>query len=435
MPSPSLAELLRSALDHELNRWETGLLVLAVVLALTASSLLLRPLENLSLSLERITQGQFDALPRPDRHDEFGAVTSKLYVLGQQFRGAKESLAQVLHSLEEALLLFTHEGRVILASDAVKNFLGVAPSELLGRTVEEVFAGDSPLSRLVLPAVRRRDPIQRQEVELEKNPPRRVVVNLQFIPDVSSETAGENQAALVSLRDAESVRLLESQIEMASISRLTRGVAHEVKNPLAAITYHLEAMKSKLTRGNVPGVEKNLETIVSEIHRLNRVVDTFLDFSRPVKLALKETELNPLVEEVVRLAEATAGPRHVRIVFDPNGRSPRVRVDRDLIKQAIFNVVLNACQAMPKGGLLSIKEQVEDSQVELSVSDEGPGIAPEHRERIFDLYFTTRERGTGIGLPLAFRAFQLHNGSIAFETEVGRGTTFRLRLPLAERQA
>ncbi len=411
--------------------------VLATVLAWLASSFLLRPLQNISLSLERMTLGQFDALPRPERQDEFGAVTTKLHLLGQQFRDAKESLAQVLHGLEEALLLFSRDGRVILASDAVKHFLGVEPADLLGRTVKEVFAADSPLSRAVLPALQQHRPVQRQEVQLQEIPPRRVVVNVQLIPDVSPEATGEPLASLVSLRDAESVRRLESEIEMsrrlAAISRLTRGVTHEVKNPLAAMTYHLEAMKAKLGRGNVSGVEKNLETIASEIYRLNRVVDTFLDFTRPVKLALQETELNGLVEEVVRLAEAEAGPRRVRIVFDPNGLSPHVRVDRDLIKQAILNIVLNGCQAMPHGGRLSITEQVHDEEVELSVVDQGPGIAPEHRERIFDLYFTTREKGSGIGLPLAFRAFQLHNGTIDFETEVGQGTTFRLRLPLVEK--
>lgn len=435
------------ALTPELRSAFTVVLLaigLAMVLAGFATGYLLRPLQSISTSLDLMTRGQFDSLPRLERQDEFGAVTSKLNLLGQQFRDAKENLAQVLRSLEEAILLFTRDDRAILANDAVTEFLGVAPAELLGRTVEEVFAADSPISRAALPAFRQRRPIERQEVELPKGAPgaptapRRVLLSVQFIPDIGGGSDAGHLAALVILRDVESVRRLESQIELshrlAAIGRLTSGVAHEVKNPLNAIVLHLEALKAKLARGPAEGVGEHLEIIGREIYRLDRVVKTFLDFTRPVELALCETELNPLVEEVVRLAEAEAAPRRVRIVFEHNGLRPRVRVDRDLVKQAVLNVVLNGCQAMPQGGLLSITETVQDDQVELRIADQGTGIRPEICDKIFDLYFTTREKGSGIGLPMAFRVFQLHNGSIEFESEVDRGTVFRLRLPLAERQ-
>ncbi len=119
------------------------------------------------------------------------------------------------------------------------------------------------------------------------------------------------------------------------------------------------------------------------------------------------------------------------MVFEANAPLARVRVDRDLLKQALLNVVLNGCQSMPHGGQLSVSQSAHDGQVEIAVADQGVGIPAEIRDKIFNLYFTTREQGSGIGLPLAFRACQLHNGRLDFVSEAGRGTTFRIQLPLA----
>jgi signal transduction histidine kinase len=425
-----------------------GLVGLALALALglgwAAISVLLRPLESLSESLDLMTKGQFDAVrASPSRPDEFGEVASKLTLLGQQFRDVRENMAQLLHGLEEALMLFTRDGRAILASDKVAEFLNLGPSEILGRQVEDVFVSQPQMAVMVSQAIRQGLPFLRREVELEGH--RRVALSVQFIsglvpddgtsePGPGHATAGTAGAALVSLRDAESVRKLESQIEMsnrlAAIGRLTSGVAHEVRNPLNAIVLHLEALKSKLKTQD-PGITEHLEITAREIYRLDRVVRTFLDFTRPVRLNLQETDLNGLVREVVGLATAEADTRKVHLVFEPNGIRPLVRVDRDLIKQAILNVVLNGCQAMPEGGELSVTEQVSGGAVEISVADDGPGISPDIQDKIFDLYFTTREKGSGIGLPMAFRAFQLHNGTVEFHNRKEGGTVFQLRLPLA----
>jgi signal transduction histidine kinase len=418
-------------------------LALALALGWVATSVLLRPLANLSVSLDLMTKGQFDAVPTaPKRPDEFGEVASKLTLLGQQFRDVRENMAQLLHGLEEALMLFTRDGRAILASDKVQEFLNLGPSDILGRQVEDVFASQPALAVMVSQAIHQGLPFLRREVVLDGT--RRVAISVQFIsglaPDdgTSESPAGTAGAALVSLRDAESVRRLESQIEMsnrlAAIGRLTSGVAHEVRNPLNAIILHLDALKSKLKTPE-PAIADHLEIIAREIYRLDRVVRTFLDFTRPVRLNLQETDLNGLVREVVGLATAEADPRKVHVIFDPDGIRPTVRVDRDLIKQAILNIVLNGCQAMPEGGELSVTERITGGAVEIAVSDQGPGIAADIQDKVFDLYFTTREKGSGIGLPMAFRAFQLHNGTVEFHNRKQGGTVFQMRLPLASPSA
>jgi signal transduction histidine kinase len=161
------------------------------------------------------------------------------------------------------------------------------------------------------------------------------------------------------------------------------------------------------------------------------VVQTLVDFTRPVELKLTETDLRRIIEDVVALASPEAELRGIRIdrstpVFLP------VKADVDLMKQALLNVVLNGVQAMPEGGALTITAHRNENYAEIDVHDEGHGIPPAVRDKIFNLYFTTKEKGTGIGLAMTYRVMQLHNGSVAFESPQNQGTTFQLRLPLLD---
>jgi len=160
------------------------------------------------------------------------------------------------------------------------------------------------------------------------------------------------------------------------------------------------------------------------------VVKTFLDFARPVELRPAQTDLGSLLGEVLALAEPHARTNKVQLVLESNGALPLIRVDRDLMKQAFLNLVLNGCQAMPSGGQLKVAPHVLPSALEVEIADQGVGIPAEARPKIFSLYFTTKPNGTGVGLAMTFRIIQLHNGSIEFSSEVDRGTTFRVSLPL-----
>jgi signal transduction histidine kinase len=166
------------------------------------------------------------------------------------------------------------------------------------------------------------------------------------------------------------------------------------------------------------------------MRRLDRVVKTFLDFARPVELRPTDTDVEMLVREVFILAEPHARSNKVQLILEPNGALPPVRLDRDLIKQALLNLVMNGCQAMPSGGELRVVPRLHSRCLELEIADQGVGIAPEARGKIFSLYFTTKPNGTGVGLAMTYRIIQLHNGSIDFSSELNRGTTFRVSLPL-----
>ncbi len=429
---------LRNQLTPEL-RSALALSGLAILLATVSAGLLsfrlLRPLKAISQSVDQMTRGEFLTQLHLDRKDEWGALSSKLNLLGEQIRGEKaafvalrDNLDQLLADLTDGLMLFDKQDRLVLATPAIARFLRRPLDALKPLRAEELFSADTGLDRLLRDAFRARRSLPWQLVETAGNSDvPRVIASIQFV-----EAEGERVGSLVTLRDATTRAQLGNQIELttklAALGRLTSGVAHEVRNPLNAMVLQLELLKSKL---DIHGehVKPQLEILSAEIRRLDRVVKTFLDFTRPIELRPVETDVAGLIREVFALAEPQAKQNNVRLVFEPDGSTPSLHLDRDLFKQALLNLVLNGCQAMPAGGTLKITPHTFPHHVELEITDQGAGIPPEARQKIFSLYFTTKPGGSGVGLAMAFRIVQLHNGSIDFSSEVHGGTTFRVSIP------
>jgi signal transduction histidine kinase len=239
-------------------------------------------------------------------------------------------------------------------------------------------------------------------------------------------------------RDLDSMKTLQSLIsyssKLAALGRLTSGVAHEVKNPLNAMMIHLELVKARLAapKADLGGVRESLDIIGAEIRRLDRVVNGFLKFVRTHDLALKPVDLNALAQSVAVLLEAEWKPAGIRFELDLDPGCPRISGDEELLRQALINIVVNACQAMPSGGEVRLETSRAGREwVALAVTDQGVGIAAEDRERIFSLYYTTKPEGSGIGLSLVYRIVQMHDGVIEVETPEGRqGTRMTIRLPV-----
>ena len=405
----------------------------SLILAAGLSNIALGPLEALSRRLDSMTAGESTAFvdEGEERKDEYGLVTLKIAHLGRQMRDTrevfaalKENLDQIMANLQDGLMLFARDSRAVLVSASSEQFVGRPRGEMLGREVQEIFSPQSRLGEIVLQAFSTRRPVVQREVRTEDG--RRVQVSLDFIQE------GEEQIALLTMRDAESMRRIEDEIELSrrlsAIGRLTSGVAHEVKNPINAIVVHLEVLRQKLQPVD-PDTRRHMDVIGSEIQRLDRVVQTLVDFTRPVELQLAEMDLRRLLEEVVTLAEPEAHLHGVSMERQLPPEPLYVNVDIDLIKQALLNVVLNGIQAMPNGGTLSVAAGRNDETIVAEIHDQGAGIPADIRDKVFNLYFTTKKTGSGIGLARTYRIMQLHHGSIEFDSVEGEGTTFRLRFP------
>jgi signal transduction histidine kinase len=414
-----------------------GAVVLSTLLAAILSAISLAPLARISAQLDRISAGEIDLAP-VERHDELGLVSTKISRIGKQLRDVREvfstlreNLDQVMVGLEDGILLFNAEGRAMLISPSAEKFLSATAAGMMGRRVGEIFPFGHPLRDALKIEGDRIQPVNAVEVQLDSLAgPRRVSVTAQPIHE-----KGKSMGALVNLRDLDSIEQIGSHLQvserLAALGRVTAGVAHEVKNPLNSMRVWLEVLKSNLPPE--PEAQQAAKMLDSEIDRLDRAVKTFLDFTRPVEIALVETDLVALLTEVLESAQPAIQRAQVQLitVFPP--RFPHVRADSAMIHQAVLNLLLNACEAMQPGGRLTVSVSEKGECALLQVTDTGRGITPENQRKIFELFFTTRPGGTGIGLANTFRFVQLHNGSIEFSSEPGRGTTFRIELPLSRK--
>jgi len=443
--------LLQNALVPHMRGIATvsGFAVLAAIaLSLFAVNIALAPLKQVDRALDEIAQGT----PAPARHPgtstrEFAVVQSKLNLLGEQFRGAQ----QLIEKLEEAILLFDREENLILAGEPAQRILGLSRIDLRGKTLRDLFPPSTELGGALRNAMHLQLPFEHRAFTWERKgqSPMRLLVNIELLP---SADPSERSGALVSLRDAEGRKQVQSQLDLSerltAIGRLTGGVAHEIKNPLNSIALRLEVLRARVVDAT-PEANAEIDIIASEVTRLDRVVKTFLDFTRPVTLNLVDVDLSTLARELVDFVRPEAAQANVQLSFVHEPGPFHMRADRDLLKQAMLNVLMNGVEAMSKSATdsaeqmsplgRSLRVKIERSfssstggQCVVSFSDSGPGIPEEYRDRIFQLYFSTKSKGSGIGLAMAFRVAQLHGGRIEFTSEQGKGTTFLFLLPLTD---
>jgi signal transduction histidine kinase len=442
------------------------LMALALIVALTAalllSNLALRPLTEISRQLDRLTAAEEAPAEgkAASKKDVAALVSTKIEKIGQRMRNVeevysalRENLDQILGNLQDGILLFTEDKRAVLVSEAARRFLNVDYDGVLGRHAREIFTNTTVLGRTLRETIDAGANMVKEEIRTENG--LRIQASVDFIYD---DETHRGLGALVTLHDLESAEKIESELElsrrMAAIGRLTSGVGHEVKNPINAIVVHLELFKSKLGAAEGPAT-RHLEVIDAEIRRLDRVVQTLVDFSRPVELQLHEQDLRLVIGDVLALADDELTTRRVSLTSYLPEEPLIANVDADLLKQAALNVIQNGAQAMPEGGRLEVVLEAERDdpagslaparrngvEVErtsrtapqfavLRIADEGEGIPAEIREKIFDLYFTTKSGGSGIGLAMTYRILQLHHGSVDVQSRQGRGTEFLLRIPL-----
>jgi signal transduction histidine kinase len=258
-----------------------------------------------------------------------------------------------------------------------------------------------------------------------------------FFNTVSAQVSADRSVLAGQKSTPES--LARTSQRVMALGRLTSGVAHELKNPLNAMGIHLELIRQQLDPGanggrgvDVPAALDHVQMIAASLRRLDEVVQVFLKFTRPDEVQLQPTALDTLLQQVRPIVEAEAGSRGISVEVDCPAELPAIRADAAMMEQAFLNLSLNACQAMPAGGHLRISAgTAPGGYVRVRFEDTGVGIVPEHLDKVFNLYFTTKAGGSGIGLSMVYRAVQLHDGEIEVQSSAGQGTTFQILLPQA----
>jgi signal transduction histidine kinase len=365
-------------------------IALAVFLTFLFSMVAFRKLGRIGEMLDLATRGEYEAPPPSDSKtatDELSVMASKVSLLGQRLRGAqfevsdlRGNIDHLLQDLEDGVFVFNREFRLVFASGSVEKFLGRDRSDLPGQLLADVFPPSTMLGLLIAQASQTGRPMHNRRVPVTAagDGMSGATVVLLSVDNLESGPGGPSGGSgiLVRLRDPEAQRKINRELQTAdrlsAISRISSGVAHEVKNPLNAILLHVEVARGKLSHGDTD-VAPQMEIIAREILRLDRVVRTFLDFTRPVELKLATVSMRELVQEIVELARPQAAAAGIGVTVREEAEGVDVRVDRDLFKQAVLNIVVNGMQAMPNGGELRFEATAGENGTELRISDTGAG--------------------------------------------------------------
>jgi two-component system sensor histidine kinase HydH len=362
-----------------------------------------------------------------------GAAALYFILLAQDYRSVKRALQEmrtytqrVVESMADGLLSVDVQGRITTVNPRACQLLALSPAELEGRSFADVF---SKTSLALEPVLARGLPLEERELEW-------VLFNGEIVPlavSVSPLTGEQDEVlgAVVLLRDLRTLKALQQRVErterLAALGRLAAGVAHEIRNPLGAIRGLVQYFQA--TWKEASEQRMYLDVIVREVDRLNRVVSDLVEFARPREPQREAHDLVDIVRHALTLVQADARAKGIHIVHDLDDRLPPQLVDRDLVLQALLNILLNAIEAMESDGMLRIHLAASPACVELAIQDTGRGIPPEHLGRIFDPFFTTKPQGTGLGLAIAHSVIQAHDGEIVVDSVPGKGTTVTMRLP------
>ncbi|HWP34789.1 MAG TPA: ATP-binding protein, partial [Thermodesulfobacteriota bacterium] len=365
-------------------------------------------------------------------------LADQLRRTGERLAAKSVDLAQleamnrlIVRSIQSGLLTVSSDGRITSFNRAAEEITGRAASEVLGRPVSEIFPGielDVP-SRWG----------ERWEVEYTR--PSGQTLTLGFsvsaLRDDEGTARADGEAArmlgrIVLFQDLTPYKALEEQVRqadrLAAVGRLAAGMAHEIRNPLASMSGSVQLLRQELVTASEEH-RRLMDIIVRETDRLNALITDFLLFARPGEARRELVDLAALADETLLLFR-NQGHGEVRVEADLERPLAVLGSPREL-RQVIWNLLVNAAQAMPGGGDIVLRGRAGAGWVELTVRDSGEGIRAEHLPRIFDPFFTTKPDGTGLGLAIVYRVVESHGGSIAVASRPGAGATFTVRLPTA----
>ncbi|MFN8548041.1 MAG: ATP-binding protein [Candidatus Eisenbacteria bacterium] len=399
----------------------------------------------LEAGVQAIREGRFDARIPETGSDEFRRLARDLNLLSAQFARERANHGEAREGssgngnaearegraaaelLGDAILAIGPDHRIVLANEEAGRLLGLAPKQLTQRRLEEAFPADHPVRQLV--------------TQLHSGQERSLVAPLQSAGRVAVAHRVPGGGSLVELKWAWQQEELHALVDhsrvVSRLAQMSAGVAHEIGNPLANISLELETLRDAHELSD-DEVQSHVTVASQNVQKVQRAITGFLTVARLRRPDPTEIRLDALLEDAAQSRQAEADLAGIELVLeigrDAEGRAIVFEADRQVLLQAIDNLIKNALQAGPsREGKVWLRGGLERDTVRIEVEDSGPGIAEENREQVFQLYFTTKRGGTGVGLALVRQAVELHAGTVTLDSALGRGTRFILALPLSAR--
>ncbi len=354
--------------------------------------------------------------------------------LGEEVQRAEQHLASVVECANDMVVSLDPRGRIVTWNQAAERISGLRAEQVRGQSLLSLCAVEhGPIVTDMLQRLARREQVQNTEVNLL--PAAGQQVPIAWSCSSMQDDVGKVTGIVAVGRDLTERRQLEAQLihsaKMASLGVMAGGIAHEVRNPLGIISTAAQLLLER--PDDAPLRNECAEKIYAATQRASLIIEGLMKFARPQKEPMAKVDLSATMEDILKLMSNQLTVQKVALVKAIPESLPRVYGHPSLLQQVFSNLILNACNAMPAGGTLTVAcLPAETGTVEISFSDTGQGIPPEHQSKIFDPFFTTMPvgKGTGLGLSISYSIIQQHRGSITVDSQAGRGTTFTIQLPV-----
>ncbi|HAU5637897.1 two-component system sensor histidine kinase AtoS [Citrobacter amalonaticus] len=421
--------------DIQRQAWRMDVRIIAVLAAGLLCSLLLIVLfsRRLSANIDIITDGlstlaQKTPAQLPNLPGELGQISRSVNALAQTLRETKTLNDLIIENAADGVIAIDRQGDVTTMNPAAEMITGYTLNELVGRPYATLFS-DPHFASPVLDTLAHGTEHLAQEVSF---PARDRTIELSVTTSRIHNPDGELIGALVIFSDLtarkETQRRLAQTERLATLGELMAGVAHEVRNPLTAIRGYVQIIRQQTS---LPVHQEYLSVVLKEIDSINRVIQQLLDFSRPRQSQWQQVLLNSLIEETLILVQTSGVQARIAFNVEQDKGLPAIVADRELLKQVILNILINAVQAISARGEIRIRTwQYSATQQAVMIEDNGCGIDIALQKKIFDPFFTTKASGTGLGLALSQRIINAHQGDIRVASIPGCGATFTLILPI-----
>jgi signal transduction histidine kinase/HAMP domain-containing protein len=404
-----------------------GLVVaLGMLAVLLIANRVLEQLDLLTSGFEQLAAGKSPAEVTVSGANELSTLAEKFNELSRQVRedrsrldSSQTHLFDVVRSIQDAVVLLDANGVVLFANKEAQERLAPKNDSLEGAPLASVLTPEHPLLALVQSTV--------AGTEAHDVPLTLPAGGTYLVSFLRLGRERVPAGLLIVLRDLAPVMELETALDssnrLARLGTLISGLAHQLRSPLNGMNMRLELLRHEAGDKGA----KHIDKLRHEVTRLDESIEALLRFMRPEQLKLSVFDMNELLKEL----GGRVNSERVKVEYRLDPALPSVQSDRGLIFEALSNLITNAEQAMVDGGGLTLSSSLQGSSVEVTVADSGPGIAREQLDRIFDLYYTTKAGGSGLGLPFAMRAIELNGGKIAIDSELGQGTVCKVTIPIA----
>ncbi len=390
-----------------------------------------------------------DAAGQTEKKNDLGFVVDTFHDLVRELKDKEQELQRlrsiaedradsiesynenILRSVASGVITFDREGTIMTFNPAAEIILSKRSEDAIGNICEGVFGKDNPITKIQMESLERGEGIARMETTVEKSYGEKIWLGLNT--SLLRDNTGRLIGLILVFSDLTEIKHLQAQMELkerfALLGEMSAGIAHELRNPMGAIAGFSKLLSKKLDNGDER--KPIADAIEKEINGMNRVINELLNFTKPTDLNLSKVDLKPLIEDSLSSIQLNSVKYNLI-----SGKIPAIDADDVLLKQVFINLFQNAIDAMPEGGelkiVLNIKPQTETQrpEAEIEISDTGSGIPEDRLKKIFHPFFTTKKNGTGLGLSLVQKIILYHGGKVEVESKKGKGTTFRIGLPV-----